>query len=534
MPSVFRRSKTKPLPAGAKVVERKGGPVAEWLDARGNRRSAPLTEDRAGIRIEAASWTVQYVDEHGHPQRLAGGRDYDAAMQLGREYERRAMQRREGLIDPAQERHAKAARQPIADHAAAYVAFLAAGERTAKHVQATERYLAAIFARCGMERLSDLRAPAVLSAVAAIRQGVPLGEKKQRPASLSTCNAVLRAMKGFSRWLQRQRLTAEDALLGLEMFNAATDRRHIRRELSAAEVQRLLDVAERRTLPENGAPGPTRAMCYRVAAATGFRASELRSLTRESFDLEASPPTCTVEAAYSKRRRRDVQPLPEALVEPLRAWLSGFEPGRRVFEGIALDTARMLRADLAAARAEWLDEAGSEAERQERERADFLLYADHRGHVSDFHSLRVLYISRVVAGGASVKVAQSLARHSTPELTFNVYARTGLHDVAGAVEGLGDLLSPKQPQPEAQRMRATGTDGRASPGRSGVHTDVHTRSARAGSERHSEAASVPFGPPGPRRLDERQSPEKRGVIKAEGTGFEPATDFSASDFESDR
>ncbi len=511
MPSVFKRSKTKPLPAGAKVVERKAGPVAEWLDARGNRRSAPLTEDRTGIRIEASTWTVQYVDEHGHPQRLAGGRDYDAAMQLGREHERRAMQRREGLIDPTQERHAKAARQPIAEHAAAYAAFLTAGERTTKHVRTVERHLAAILSRCGMERLSDLRAPAVLSAVAAIRQGVPLGEKKQRPASLATCNAHLRSIKGFARWLHRQRLTAEDALLGLPLFNAATDRRHIRREMSAAEVQRLLDVTERRTLPEHGAPGPTRAMCYRVAAATGFRASELRSLTRESFDLEASPPTCTVEAAYSKRRRRDVQPLPEALVELLRAWLSGFEPGRPVFEGIAGDTARMLRSDLAAARAEWLDEAGSEAERQGREQTDFLLYRDHRGHVSDFHSMRVLFVSRVVAGGASVKVAQSLARHSTPVLTMNVYSRAALHDVAGAVEGLGDLLSPKAPQPERQSMRATGTDGRAAPGRPGVHTDVHARQAREDSERHSAACGATAAGSEPLAAREAESPTNREI-----------------------
>ena len=126
-------------------------------------------------------------------------------------------------------------------------------------------------------------------------------------------------MKGFSRWLWKQRLTPDDALLDLGLYNAATDRRHIRRETSAEEVRWLLDATEQRTLPEHGAPGPTRAMCYRLAAATGFRANELRSLTTDSFDLDATPPTCTVEAGYSKRRKRDVQPLPEALVEPLRA-----------------------------------------------------------------------------------------------------------------------------------------------------------------------------------------------------------------------
>ena len=140
---------------------------------------------------------------------------------------------------------------------------------------------------------------------------------------------------------------------------------------------------------------------------------ELRSLSRESFDLDAAPPTCTVEVAYSKRCRQDGQPLPRALVAPLRAWLAGFEPGRPVFEGIARDTARMPRTD---------------------------------------------------------------------------------------------------PRPAG----------------------VHTRSAREGSVRHSRTVAVPFDSNESSRLNERQSQQKRSRIKTEGTGFEPATPFGASDFESDR
>jgi len=49
-----------------------------------------------------------------------------------------------------------------------------------------------------------------------------------------------------------------------------------------------------------GVAGPDRAILYRVAAGTGFRANELRSITPESFDLDADPPTAIVEAAFSK------------------------------------------------------------------------------------------------------------------------------------------------------------------------------------------------------------------------------------------
>ena len=42
---------------------------------------------------------------------------------------------------------------------------------------------------------------------------------------------------------------------------------------------------------------------YLTAAATGFRTSELASMTPESFDLDGSTPTATVQAACTKNRR---------------------------------------------------------------------------------------------------------------------------------------------------------------------------------------------------------------------------------------
>ena len=511
MASVFRRVKRLPMPAGAKVVERKGEMVAEWRDAAGKRKTAPLSKDGSGIRVESATYTVQFYDEHGKAQRVASKcRDFDAAVQLGKQLESRAMQRREGLLDPALERHSKAAREPIGGHIARHVQYLAAAGNTPKHVRSVERHLKAVVALAGIERLPELKSAAVLSAIASLRNPPPEGEEQPRSASLSTLNSYLRSLKGFSRWLFRQRLTAEDALLDLGLFNAATDRRHIRREMAAEEVQWLLDVTEQRTLPEHGAPGPTRAMCYRVAGSTGFRASELRSLTPESFDLDSTPPTCTVEAGYSKRRKRDVQPLAPAMVEPLREWLSGFEPGSRVFEGIARDTARMLRSDLAAARSAWVKAGGSPEEQARREQADFLSYRDGQGHVADFHSLRVLFISRVVASGASVKEAQTLARHSTPVLTLNVYSRASLLDVAGAVEGVGEMLTRQPSRPERQEMRATGTDGTRGPAPESDHCSDHCKPARKGSGWHSTASLRAVGGPESEGSRNEKTPAEAG------------------------
>ena len=72
-----------------------------------------------------------------------------------------------------------------------------------------------------------------------------------------------------------------------------------------------------------GVCGRDRAVLYRLAVGTGFRAGELASLTPESFDLDADPPTVTILAAYSKRRHRRRKRnrrknRPEPLERPIR------------------------------------------------------------------------------------------------------------------------------------------------------------------------------------------------------------------------
>jgi hypothetical protein len=64
--------------------------------------------------------------------------------------------------------------------------------------------------------------------------------------------------------------------------------------------------------------GPDRALCYRLALSSGFRFAEIASITPGSFDLEATPPTVSVSAAYTKNGERATQDLPEELAADLR------------------------------------------------------------------------------------------------------------------------------------------------------------------------------------------------------------------------
>ena len=68
--------------------------------------------------------------------------------------------------------------------------------------------------------------------------------------------------------------------------------------VSADEFGRLVEAA-RVGATFREMTGPDRALLYTVAANTGLRAAELASLSADSFDMEADPPTITVEASYS-------------------------------------------------------------------------------------------------------------------------------------------------------------------------------------------------------------------------------------------
>ncbi len=255
---------------------------------------------------------------------------------------------------------------------------------------------------------------------------------------------------------------------------------------------------------------PDRVWAYRVAAGTGFRASEVASLTPDSFDLNADPPTITVAAGYSKHRRTDVQPIRRDLAEALVGFLEGKPIGEPVFSLPKKKAALLLRADMEAARAAWIAESAHRAERIEREKSDFLRHTDREGRVVDFHGLRHTFISRIVETGASVKTAQELARHSTPLLTIGRYAHTRREELAGALESLPETLDLRAAV-LAERNRLTND-----------HQHQHQQSERRAMPRRSRSGEPVRSAP---------MNEDRGKSSWNGALGEPVR-CGASDFES--
>ena len=62
----------------------------------------------------------------------------------------------------------------------------------------------------------------------------------------------------------------------------------------------------------------------------------------------------------------------------------------------------------------------------------------------DFHSLRTTYVNLVLESGAGIKEAMDLARHSTPDLTLNVYGRSRWERRAEIVNRIGEAVRPSQ------------------------------------------------------------------------------------------
>jgi len=392
--------------------------------------------------------------------------------------------RREGVIDAKADRFAEHDRRPLSAHLAEWLAGLAAKGVSVQQRNQLATRCRAILDATKAERIRELSASAVQGA---------LGELRERGLSALTIRHYLRAVKQFSRWLHRDGRARDDALAHLSAPGGDAEARYVRRALDADELRRLVEAAAGSRLRFRGLSGDDRAMLYRVAAGTGFRARELASLTPRDFDLDADPPAIILSASSSKRRKADRQPIRRDLADMLKPWLAGRPADKSAWPGRWFEKgARMIRHDLRRARAAWIRETPSRSERRERRDSAFLAVKDAAGRLVDFHALRVSFITALVKGGASVKSAQTLARHSDPKLTLNTYTRLGVHDLAGALELLPDVAPAER---QTAVALANGTDGKPTQNDKRDHQQLAQQLGRETPRRFALACEMPAAKP---------------------------------------
>jgi integrase len=433
-----------------------------------------VTRDTPGaVRTETRSkkWYGRYTDANGNTVRVPLSESKETSRRMLNKIAGDAELASVGISDPFGEHRGRA----LPEHVEDFGRYLAAKGNTAKHVRQTRRSVADVIAGCGFRRIDDIQASAVVEFLAGLRADADgeVGQRKEwytvaevgallnvrgdsvrrmtrrgalpadgrrrrqryhrdvvnallarrgRGVGVVTSNHYLVAVKAFSKWLVKDRRTAADPLAHLTRQNADVDLRHQRRALREDAFGRFVE-ATAAGKAFRGLTGADRLVLYTLAANTGFRAGELASLAPGSFDLDAAPPTVTVEAAYSKHRREDVQPLRADVAAMMRQYLDGRGRDEPLWPGTWSEAgAEMVRLDLAAAG---------------------IPYQDDGGRVFDFHALRGQFISLLAARGVHPKVAQHLARHSAINLTMDYYTHLDVLDVTGALDKLPALPGQK-------------------------------------------------------------------------------------------
>ena len=422
--------------------------------------------DENGETVYSQKWTIGFADHRGAPRRLPGFTSKRESESLGRTLENLVAARVSGqplsvelerwiaglpdairtklgawgLLDPAR----VAAGKTIAEHMADWKAFLTSRGNTGKHVETSASHVRRIADSCKFTNWTDVSAARVVDYLNKIRA---------RGTSARTANSHLQSIKSFARWMCKDGRAAANPLAHLQGQNVRTDRRRIRRPLAVDEIKWLLATTERQ--PEcQGLAGMERVLLYRLGVETGLRAHELATLTRESLRLDTDPPTITVAAGYSKHRREDTLPIREDTAADVRLAIAALLPGVPLFRFYkAPRYAEMLRADLAAARDAWLEDAKTPAGREKRDKTDFLKYVDTAGRYADFHGLRHTCGTLLAAANVHPQVAQSLLRHSTIDLTMSLYTHPYAEQQTDAIASLPDFGAKKK----ARKTRAQGT-----------------------------------------------------------------------------
>ena len=394
-------------------------------------------------------YVILYQDENGDRRKKTGSTDKEVTKRLARDLENRVLLRVEGLIDPKDEAYRAHGVRPLNEHVDAWRETLLHEGSTPKHADQTadrvRRLIAVMFGANpndidgktmsrakqeeARETIGRLVARAHLSDIATERVQAALAKFRDAGRSAQTCNHYRAGIRAFARWAKRTGRVREYPLEGLTGYNAKEDRRHDRRTLSLEELTRLIQAADEGPVYQ-AMTGSVRALCYRLAASTGLRYTEIDSIRPASFDWKA--PSVTIQAAYTKNGDPATLSIPKDLADDLRPYVATLAAGTPVFP-LPEKGAAMLRADLKAAE---------------------IPYEDASGLFFDFHALRCQTATLADAAGVSPRVIQRHMRHSNLELTGR-YTKPRAVDTE-AVASMLPSLKPRTDRPEAVIM--TGTD----------------------------------------------------------------------------
>ncbi len=344
-------------------------------------------------------WVVQYADGQGKRRWIRGIKDRKDATIIGKFKASESDRVRAGAVS-ADESHLKQQGElNIVKHVDAWRDAMKHRGCDIHHYTPQRARVMRICAYAEFQCLREVNGDALGRAIARIA-----GE-----TSPQTAKHYLGAFRSFIKWCIPKRIKDNPTIGVTTKAAGATFQRTI---IAPDKLPDLINATIAAGWRAN-ASGKRRALFYAVLAYTGLRKGEARSLTKESFDLSAR--TVTVEAGYSKHRRRDVIPLPQQFIDLCGDWIRAYKEKAHLFPyGRSWHIERALRKDCA--------DIGIKPSEGER---------------LGVHSFRRQFITQVIRGGG-LAVAQDLARHSTPKLTAS-YADLTLKDYDAALGALPEV-----------------------------------------------------------------------------------------------
>ena len=399
----------------------------------------PTYKDTGGEARQVKKFWLETKDHLGHIRRFAGYTDQKQTAKLGEKIEKLIVHRSNneppdrslsewiesipaqlrnqlvkiGILTQDRANIGKALSENIDD----YRKSIEARNRSEQHISETITIIKRIASDCGFNYWTD---------ISAVKVEAYLKQLRDKGISFRRSNAFLTALKSFAYWMVQEGRASESPIRHLKNLDVKLDQRHQRRGLGPDEIRLLLETTKAQ--PERfGMSGYERALLYRLAAETGLRRNELRTLTIGAFDFAGR--TVTVKAKNTKNHKEAVLYLRADTAAELKQFLAGKQPDANAFGGtrsiMTRNTSAMIQEDLEAAG---------------------IAYVDDSGRYADFHSLRHSTGTLLAAAGVHPKTAQSIMRHSDIRLTMGIYTHTLAGQESQAVESLPDLSLPSSKQ----------------------------------------------------------------------------------------
>jgi len=516
MGSLRKKTYTKPVPEGAEHFERKGQAFVRWLDSKGRKKTAKMTTGQDGadrIIIEAATYTAKFRAADGRIREVATGcRDKSAAQSVLADLERRAERVKSKILTADEDAIAGHVTSSISEHFDDYLVNMQSRNLSAGHISEVTRYLNTLADECNFARLAD---------VTRSRFDRWMVKRRDGGAGARTLNCFRAAWFGFLKWCVTESRFSENPLSGVPKADERADRRRQRRAMSDDELEKLLYVAHWRPLAEQGRErafkkpkkgkrtswenvplefktidaavvrardrlsdnpdrideleqlGRERQLIYATMLTTGLRKKELTSVRLRNLELDCEPAFISLDAANEKNRQGNSVPLRADVATQLREWLT---------ERLTARQNEARRAATVSFKSQTARQQGDDSDNQSEAELspDELLFnvpssllrvldrdlkaagipkRDDRGRTLDIHALRHTFGTHLSRAGVPLRTAQAAMRHSSPELTANVYTDPRLLDIHGAVEALPSLKTNEEQKSE----RATGTNSQLAP-----------------------------------------------------------------------